>query len=64
MVLKSHKTSIAKLVSVAALLVGLAIYLGYQTKIEGLWLVFPYAGSIRVSTVATAVVCFLLVFSE
>jgi hypothetical protein len=30
-------------------------------KIEGLWFVFPYVGSIRISTVVTAVACFMLV---
>ena len=62
MIFTASKTSIAKVALVFVLLfVGFALYLSYQIKIEGLWFVFPYVGSIRVSTIATAVVCFLLV---
>jgi len=63
MIFAGKKISNAKVILLVLLLifVSLVIYMSNQIKIEGLWLVFPFVGSIRVSTVVTAVVCFTLV---
>lgn len=55
------KTSIAKVVLFFVVLFAVLGILSYQVKIEGLWFVFPYSNSIRISTVATALACFMLV---
>jgi hypothetical protein len=55
------KTSIAKVVLFFVALFAVLGILGYLIKIEGLWFIFPYINSIRVSTVTTAVACFMLV---
>jgi hypothetical protein len=62
MILPILKSPIAKVVLVVGLLfLGLIVFLSYRLKLEGLWFVFPNLGSIRVSTVVIALLCFLLV---
>jgi hypothetical protein len=39
----------------------LAIVASNFAKVEGLWFVFPYVGAVRISTVVTALACFMLV---
>jgi hypothetical protein len=61
MIFTLHKTLIVRLVLVLSILFVLLGLLSYRIKIEGLWLVLPYVGLIRVSTIGTALMCFMLV---
>ncbi len=55
------KTSVAKVVLLLVVSFVVLAFLSSQVKVEGLWFVFPFSNSIRISTVATAVACFMLV---
>ncbi len=59
--LTASKTSIAKVVLFCVISFVILVILSYHVNIEGIWFVFPYSNSIRVSTVATAIACFILV---
>ena len=62
MILPASKSTITAFVLVVGLSVlALFVFFSYKIKVEGLWFVFPNLGSIRVSTVVVAVICFLLV---
>jgi|WetSurMetagenome_2_1015567.scaffolds.fasta_scaffold38919_4 hypothetical protein len=59
--LTASKTSVAKIVLFFVFLFAVLGILSYLVKIEGLWFVFPFSNSIRVSTVVTAIACFMIV---
>jgi hypothetical protein len=59
--LTPSKTLIALVVLLFVFLFMVLSMLSGQVKIEGLWFVFPYSNSIRVSTVGTGIACFMLV---